>query len=163
MKTSLWKRKLLNNPTSLGFQVAVFRGSFPNVTCGKIPLWESLFYWQFLPPFPGSFRLWPELGGLIRDLFKSEKHEKWPPFGWSKSHLKEAPFVGNLKIPERSFVWFEFSKAKILVSSNLDLASNNQSGFTTNCMIRMRLVVEPILWQIWATKKELLLSIILAG
>ena len=72
------------------------------------------------------------------------------PLGDQKvTYLKEAPFVGNLKIPFGVLLFDSyFSKAKILVSSNLDLASNNQSGLTTNCVIRMRLVVEPILWHV---------------
>lgn len=108
MNTPLWKRKLLNNPTSLGFQVAVFRGSFQNVTCGKIPLWETLSYWQFLRPFPGSSGCDPNL--VFLTFSRGEKYEKWPPFGWSKSHLLERSSIcwKSENSLWRSFVWFVF-------------------------------------------------------
>ena len=86
---------------------------------------------------------------FTRNIWKtpSENSNLEPQNGWFvqafflffrgvPTHWKETPFAGILKIPA-GFLWFRsyFSKAKILGSSNLDLASSNQSGLATNCMI----------------------------
>ena len=97
-------------PNQFGVPSCCFPWELSKCTLWKDPTLRNPILLAIFATFSRFFRLWPELGGLIRDLFKGWKVWKVTSIWVIKKSL--APFVGSLKIPERSFVWFVFLESQ---------------------------------------------------